>query len=67
MSDAALNHTIRSSGDESTITDIGSMVVTLIRLPFVARFINRFGSRIVVWVEFVPHLGGLASRFGVTA
>lgn len=62
-----MDHVIRSSGDEATITDIGSMVVVLVLLPFIAKLIKRIGSRTAIYVGFVPYLGGLASLFFVTA
>ncbi len=57
---------IRSTGDEATITDIGSMVIVLVLLPLVARLIKRVGSRTAIYVAFVPYLGGLAALFFVT-
>lgn len=61
-----MDHVIRSSGTEATITDVGSMVVVLLLLPLAARMIKRVGSRTAIYVGFVPYLGGLAALFFVT-
>ncbi|GAA3881076.1 MFS transporter [Tessaracoccus defluvii] len=61
-----MDHVIRSSGIEATITDVGSMVVVLLLLPLVARAIKRLGSRTAIFIAFVPYLGGLAALFFVT-
>ena len=61
-----MDHVIRSSGTEATITDIGSMVVVLALLPLFARMIKRIGSRTSIFVGLVPYIGGLAALFFAT-
>lgn len=61
-----MDHVIRSSGDEATITDIGSMVVVLVLLPLFAKMIKRIGSRTSIFVGIVPYVLGLAALFFAT-
>lgn len=61
-----MDHVIRSSGTEATITDIGSMVVVLVMLPLYARMIKRIGSRTSIFVGLAPYIAGLAALFWVT-
>ncbi|WP_139417233.1 MFS transporter [Agromyces laixinhei] len=61
-----MDHVIRSSGTEATITDIGSMAVVLLLLPLFARMIKRIGSRTSIFVGMVPYVLGLAALFFAT-
>lgn len=61
-----MDHVIRSSGTEATITDIGSMVVVLLLMPLFARLIKRLGSRTSIFVGMIPYILGLAALFAVT-
>ena len=58
-----MDHVIRSTGTQATITDTGSMLVVLIALPFLARGIKRVGSRTSIWLGMAPYLGGLVGLF----
>lgn len=61
-----MDHVIRSSGTEATITDVGSMAVVLLLLPLFARAIKRIGSRTSLYVGLVPYVLGLAALFFAT-
>ncbi|MDT0157861.1 MFS transporter [Microbacterium sp. ARD32] len=61
-----MDHVIRSSGTEATITDMGSMIVVLVLLPLYARMIKRIGSRTSVYVGMLPYVVGLGALFLVT-
>lgn len=61
-----MDHVIRSSGTEATITDIGSMVVVLALLPLYAKMIKRIGSRTSIFVGIVPYVLGLGALFLAT-
>jgi len=54
-----MDHVIRSTGTEATITDVGSMAVVLILLPVFARLIKRVGSRTSIYIGLIPYLVGL--------
>ncbi|MGV8845135.1 MFS transporter [Tessaracoccus sp.] len=58
-----MDHVIRSTGTQATITDVGSMVTVLIALPFLAKGIKRLGSRTSIWLGMIPYLVGLAALF----
>lgn len=58
-----MDHVIRSSGTEATITDTGSMVVVLLLMPLFARMIKRLGSRTSIFVGMLPYILGLAALF----
>lgn len=58
-----MDHVIRSTGTQATITDVGSMVVVLALLPLFARLIKRIGSRTSIFLGIVPYIGGLAALF----
>lgn len=62
-----MDHVIRSTGTEATITDTGSMLVVLVLLPLFARGIKRIGSRTSIWVGMLPYLAGLVALFLATA
>lgn len=61
-----MDHVVRSSGTEATITDVGSMVIVLALLPLFAKMIKRLGSRTAIFIGFVPYIVGLAGLFWVT-
>lgn len=61
-----MDHVIRSSGTEATITDVGSMAVVLLLLPLFARAIKRIGSRTSLFIGLVPYVLGLAALFFAT-
>ncbi len=61
-----MDHVVRSSGTEATITDVGSMIVVLALLPLFAKMIKRLGSRTAIFIGIVPYLIGLAGLFWVT-
>lgn len=61
-----MDHVIRSSGTEATITDVGSMAVVLVLLPLFARAIKRIGSRTSLFIGLVPYVLGLAALFFAT-
>lgn len=61
-----MDHVIRSSGTEATITDVGSMAVVLLLLPLFARAIKRIGSRTSLYIGLVPYVLGLAALFFAT-
>ena len=61
-----MDHVIRSTGTQATMTDVGSMVVVLILLPLYAKMIKRIGSRTSIYVGMVPYIVGLSGLFFVT-
>jgi GPH family glycoside/pentoside/hexuronide:cation symporter len=61
-----MDHVIRSSGTQATITDVGSMAVVLVLLPLFARAIKRVGSRTSLFIGLVPYVLGLAALFFAT-
>ncbi|MPV51162.1 hypothetical protein GCG21_14345 [Pseudactinotalea sp. HY160] len=58
-----MDHVIRSTGTQATITDTGSMILVLAALPLFARMIKRVGSRASIFAGMVPYIGGLAGLF----
>ncbi len=58
-----MDHVIRSTGDQATITDVGSMLVVLALLPLFARMIKKIGSRTAIFVGSVPYIVGLSGLF----
>ncbi|PKI92074.1 hypothetical protein CW368_04325 [Actinomycetales bacterium SN12] len=61
-----MDHVIRSSGTEATITDVGSMAVVLLLLPLFARAIKRIGSRTSIFIGLLPYVLGLAALLFAT-
>lgn len=53
-----MDHVIRSSGTEATITDVGSNLLVLILLPLLAAGVKRVGSRTALLLAGLPYIAG---------
>lgn len=53
-----MDHVIRASGTQATISDVGSNLLVLLLLPLLAAGVKRVGSRSALLLAAVPYLAG---------